>query len=163
MADIPPPPEGFTLDSGNIPPPPEGFALDKPAVENASYPERIMRRAGEAWDSRPQPQQQPVGAATGGDYVRQMMMKNPDPMGDTAKAINALGGVMSSPVGAAGEVLERKMANEAGISPEKAEKLARDTGDVSSAISFAPGIKAGPAALEGAAGKAVSFQLGGFS
>ena len=34
MADVPPPPAGFTLDSGGVtpPPPPAGFTLDKPSA-----------------------------------------------------------------------------------------------------------------------------------
>ena len=52
MADIPPPPPGFTLDNANavsdIPPPPAGFTLDAPPAASAEPDETAGRLAGVA-------------------------------------------------------------------------------------------------------------------
>lgn len=68
-----------------------------------------------------------------------------DPITPLSKAY----GVASAPFGAAGETIERNVGKKLGVEPQKLEKAARDTGDVTSGLlQIIPGGRAAKAAEE---------------
>lgn len=97
-----------------------------------SFGESTSARAGEALDEKPS------GIAS---FVRKKMLGF-DPLTPISKAF----GVAAAPLGAAGETIERKAGQIAGVNPVKMEKVARDTGDVTSQLlAVVPGGRAAKA------------------
>ncbi len=117
-----------------------------------SFGESMSERAGAAMDEKPS------GFAS---LIRKKVLGF-DPITPLSKAA----GVIASPVGAAGETLERKAGQAVGANPVKLEKAARDTGDVTGDLTgILPGAKAAKAAgavAEGTAamGNAVKEDVG---
>ena len=105
-----------------------------------SFVDTLKRRASEALASRPALPSIPKSNA-------EFMAQAKDAIPGAEKALGAVFGVIASPLGAAGETLERKAATAAGVPPEKIDKLAKDTGDVSEALlAITPGAKKLPIA-----------------
>lgn len=113
----------------------------KPVDQPRSFMESMSERAGEAMNEKPS------GVAS---MIRDKVLGF-DPITPLAKAA----GVAASPLGAAGETLERKAGEAAGADPKRLERHARDTGDVSEALlNILPGgkvAKAGEAVESGIA------------
>ena len=109
-----------------------------------TFGESTSARAGEAMDEKPS------GLAS---FVRTKVLGF-DPLTPISKAF----GVVASPLGAAGETVERKAGQMVGANPVKLEKAARDTGDVTAQLAgILPGGKIAKAGEEIAtAGKELS-------
>ena len=120
----------------------------------------MSARAKEGWDDLTNPvgDRKTIlpekGESAGQFALRSAKEDIPAGLKAVPKMMGGFGDIISSPAGAIGETVERKAALAAGLDPKTAEKLARNTGDVTKAIPLLPIAKASPKILEGG-GKAL--------
>lgn len=144
--DTLPPKTNRFLEESNSSPDPEA---------PRSFTDSMSARAREGWESLTNPlgnrqSIMPKKDETAGDFVRRAASKDiPEGVGAPLKMMSGFGQIAASPAGAAGETIERKAAIASGIDPKKAEKLARDTGDVTSLIPLFPLAKGSPNIAKG--------------
>lgn len=130
--------------------------IDTPSISKSdpdaarSFTQSMSARAGGGWDELTNPvgDRQPTVPEKGesaAQFVMSAAKKDiPEGIGVPLKMMGGVGDIMTSLAGATGETLERKAALAAGVDPKKAEKLARDTGDVAKLIPVSPLLKAVP-------------------
>lgn len=111
----------------------------------------LSRRASDAIAQRP-----PVNSVP--KNTQEFLDQTKSIIPGTEKALAAGTNLVASPLGAIGETAEYKAARAAGIQPEKARGVAKDTGDVSEALlGLVPGIKGAPGAIANSAEKVASL------